>query len=285
MIYSISFPKGKSPRKSKTGRVPNSRKREEPAYAYIADIPALNGKTIRFQPGLNIVVGTNGSGKSTTLNSCGLSLAAVQGGTSVVTRDWLDKVFAFADNENIIFTWNVVHDGQPAVYVDPRVVVGLSAGGFAFDDDFMSAGIDSLMFRGSTGEKTLARINEAAGMILGKVPMPSEVVYKISRSSVNDFWRSRLNVAEKLLRGDGSNGPPTIILDEPESCLSIPMQVNFWKHLIGGDQNRFANLQVIIATHSPFAFNIPFANYIELDKGYVEQCRKALREEASDAPK
>ena len=68
-------------------------------------------------------------------------------------------------------------------------------------------------------------------------------------------------------------GQQTIILDEPESS----MQVALWRRILVEDPKRFERLQVILATHSPFAFSLPHANYIEMNPGYLRECKEALK--------
>lgn len=275
MINSITFPKAKKAY-TYTERAGLRTRTRNSSFVYIADHPNLAGKTFKFKPGLNIIIGPNGSGKSTILRSCGLSLAAVQGGQSIITEAWCHEAFPFSAQPEIIFPWQIKHTGQPAVFIDPRVDVGLVGRGAAFDDDFFSQGLSNLMFRGSTGEKSMAAVNTALGMILGKVPAPTGWLIASSLNGVNDVWKQRIEAAKDYLRGDGTgSGPATIILDEPESYLSIPMQVHLWQ-LLGEDPSRYDNIQAIVATHSPFALDVPFANYIELGKGYLAECREAL---------
>lgn len=277
MIYSISFPKSKKAY-TYTERSGLRMRTKNSPFVYIADQPNLAGKTFRFKSGLNILIGPNGSGKSTILKACGLSLAAVQGGQSTVSEEWCREAFGFFGQDKIIFPWETQHNGRPAAFVDPRINLGLTAGGAAFDDSFFALGVSNLMFRGSTGEKTMAQISRAVGMILGKISPPTEIMRTstLADNRVNDIWSRRMEVASEYLQGDGMPGPVTILMDEPESYLSIPMQVGFWKRFMSEDASRFDNLQVIVATHSPFALDVPFANYIELGKGYLLECREAM---------
>lgn len=244
--------------------------------AYAADQRNLAGKTFKFAPSLNILIGPNGSGKSTILKACGMSLAAVQGGQSTITETWCHEAFPGHDDPTIIFPWQIKHTGRPAVFVDPRVDTGLAHRGAAFDNDFLAHGLNNLMFRGSTGEKSLAAINSALGMIIGDVPIPDDWMISSSlQGGVNSLWEKRIEAAKEYFRGDGTGGPVTIIMDEPESYLSIPMQIRLW-HLLGESAFRYDNLQVIVATHSPFALEVKTANYIEMERGYLSECLKAV---------
>jgi ABC-type multidrug transport system ATPase subunit len=242
-------------------------------YDYIAAVPGVAGKTFTFKPGLNILVGQNGAGKSTVLKACALSLAAHQGGYSVVTQSWVQDLLGFS-GDRIQYPWEVTHDGLPMYFIDPRIATGLSNG--AFDEDFFAAGLANTVARSSTGEKTLSRIDQAVGVIIGKKSMPKQILWKMDKRHLSDTWQKRLEIVEKYLEGTIPCGQQTIVMDEPESYLGIPIQVGFWKRVIGEDPKRFDNLQVIIATHSPFAFGIPHGNYIEMEPGYIKRCEEAL---------
>jgi len=277
LITSIAFPKRKSAYsyydKSSTRRIAKLEKRP---FSFVAEVPHVFGKTFKFKPGLNIIIGRNGVGKSTVLKACGLSLAAVQGGRTTVTETWMREIFSFSGDE-VLFPWSIAHDGQPALFVDPRIAIGMAGGGAAFDTDFFSQGIMATTSRGSTGEITINRINFAISVILGKVRMPESIEWRISKTEVNDIWARRMVSVEKILAPTIDTGAQTIIMDEPESYLSLPFQVGFWKNIIGEDSKRFENLQVIIATHSPFALGIAHANYVEMEKGYLVECENALK--------
>lgn len=64
----------------------------------------------------------------------------------------------------------------------------------------------------------------------------------------------------------------TALLDEPDAHLSIPAQAELWRRL----ERLAANVQLVVATHSPFALSAN-ATIIEMVPGYVDACRAALR--------
>ena len=64
-----------------------------------------------------------------------------------------------------------------------------------------------------------------------------------------------------------------LMLDEPDRSLSIPNTVGLWC----GFLPRLAKTcQVVVASHSPFALDVPGANVIEMHEGYLDMCRKAM---------
>ena len=78
-----------------------------------------------------------------------------------------------------------------------------------------------------------------------------------------------------MLKGTIEISNRTFIMDEPEMGFSLLWQAEFWETLV-----RYAktyNRQLIVATHCPFALNIEGAHYIDMEPGYLEQCRDQFK--------
>lgn len=233
-------------------------------------VSAFEGRnTFKFNPtGLTILWGPNGSGKSTLLKILARLTHCEQGGTPLVTevsvREFVQNVGKDRDVGVSIKT-----DGQPVHFLDPGAEVGIIGG--SFDYDFGSLGIETtFQQRLSAGEKVTARTNR----ILTEAAKCQEVPWKVHRDRVNEVWRRWLDVSTRGLESNIKDiGPPTLLLDEPTRSLGIPRQAEAWRVL--GAQVRF---QIIAATHSVFALNIPEATYIDVVPGYLEECRAAIRE-------
>lgn len=260
-----------------------------------------------FKPGLNILFGGNGSGKSTVLHLLATALAAAQGGTSVVTATWMRDVLGF-DGKSLQLPCELVHDGQPVMFFDARAKEGVIGG--AFDDDFFTLGVANTMARGSTGQLGLQRLDRLLRVLVSKdspkpkatapasdakpkgrgrtarsferkasstplVPhgFPAAIEWKVTRGSANDHWSKRFDLIDELLSAKRPVGPKTLIFDEPESGFSLPWQAGIWANVFAKvDPERF---QVIVATHSPFALGIPGAHYIEMTPGYLRESQLA----------
>ena len=244
-----------------SGDVPRS-------YNWAHTVPFLKqNPEITFTPGLNILFGPNGSGKSNVTGILAFHLAAEQGGHSCVTSDWIRNVFGIVGEPQL--PWDVVHDGQPVVYVNPRNAVGLIGGMAGFDNDFFNEGIQNTITKASSGQHTLRRITNAAQLLLGAAPFPSKIEFKAGRTP---------KLAPKIDAHFAATcplGPNTVILDEPESGLSLPFQAGFWRNALASVAAQ--KFQIIVATHSPFALNIKGANYIETEPGYLQQCRDLFK--------
>lgn len=244
-----------------------------------AKVPQLaKRKKWPFEPGLNILWGPNGSGKSTILLAMAHMFHCWQSGLPFVTQESLHKLFpiklspAFRDkkvNREWLNGIVPIHDGAPCVFVDPSKSMG-AFGGAALDDSFMIEQISETMVKGSAGQMTGYRMGALQQLLDDDVA----VRWKMNKDHVNSLWADRCKIVEKFLKGTvAESGPGTALLDEPDRSLDIPSQVQFWKVL----PRLAARIQIIVATHSILAVNIEGANYIELEKGYLKQCREVLK--------
>lgn len=244
--------------------------------AWLAQVEALaKPRVFAFKPGLNVLWGRNGSGKTTVLKLLTTLLHCGQSGLPSVTQTSArELVGSFDAKERVSRIKKAIvlkHDGQGVRHFDPSHAVGLMSGGGGFDDEFFSMGVVNAMFKGSSGQTALFRFEEILGSIVhGRVPT---VEWKITRDRVNSTWGSWLALAEHFLKGNAAKGPPTVLLDEPDRSYDLNKMVGVWRLL-----RAFApKTQFIVASHSLFALNIPEAHYIEMSPGYLAGSLKALR--------
>lgn len=242
---------------------------KSPLFSYAQDVPFFQqNKKVTFKPGLNILFGPNGCGKSTILRMVALNLAAEQGGQSILTLDWLRKMTDYNLGTGKVSSnldgIKVSHDGQPILYAYPRNAVGMNNG--RLDDDFMLQGIQDGLNKTSTGLKTMERLNRVLAVLHGDSPFPAMIENRFT-SSMNDIHQKKVKVAQALIAPKIQVGQKTIILDEPESGLSIAAQGN----LVGAfyEGMKSDSYQIIIASHSPFVVGLPGANYIDMEPGYL----------------
>ena len=241
-----------------------------------------------FKPGLNILWGPNGSGKSTILRAMARALHCEQGGTQVVTDTSKREMQAGGGKamKNGIrfegYSDGVLpeHDGSPVVFFDPSDAVGLFGG--AFDDDFMDLGIMNAMNDVSAGQTTMMRSNDAMAPIF-KGEMPPEVKWRVQKAEPQrpdpGWGRERWDVLrgiEETLEGTlHPTGIPTILLDEPDRSLDIPLQARFWLGLARAGTH--GHVQIIAASHSVFALGLSGVNYIELVDDYLQRSTQVTR--------
>lgn len=236
---------------------------ESSVYGYAKKLDFFQkNKEVHFKPGLNIIFAPNGTGKSTLLEIMAKFTASEQGGISTITSSW--KQDMIGHNENKMQGIQVFHDGQPTMYNNPRKAVGLFGGMAAFDDDFFNEGVMETQLRESTGYTTMARLQKVLNVIAGEGKMPHEFAKKV-------------NIDEKygqFLEAKIEKGQQTIILDEPESGLAIHAQSKIFRMIEKAAKEK--NLQIIIATHSPFAL-MSEANFIELHPGYIQKAKYEIQ--------
>jgi len=241
---------------------------------WLPKVEALKApREFTFTPGLNIIWGRNGTGKSSLLTLLARIFHCAQSGFPVITTSSLEDLFAtvkWDDNGRLERSVSIRHDGQGVRHFDPGHTVGLLAFGGAFDDDFSNEGFAAVKTRGSAGQMTAFKSDKLLKTIKnGETPA---VKCGHSAQRVNDVWETRKEVAQHLLAGNADKGPPTILLDEPDRSFDLPMQLAVWKFLrIYADETQF-----IVASHCPFALNLPEANYIDIDPGYLELAQKTL---------
>lgn len=242
---------------------------------WLKDVPALKEpRRFDFKPGLNILWGANGSGKSTVLKVLARAFHCEQGYVPRVTETSVSDLFEIVrfgkqeDNRRVIDSTIIDHDGQPVRFFDPSVQVGIIGGGFDFD--FGEEGILNAVSKESAGQKTMRRFDGIVNQILSAdVP---EVKWNMRPGSVNELWGNRLRIVEEMLKGSGEKGPPTILLDEPERSFDYRHQLIIWRFI----RSLATRVQFIVASHSFFALDLPEANYIEMTPDYMQMSRRVF---------
>lgn len=234
---------------------------EATAITWWKNIPAFQGKTeFQFNPeGLTVVWGPNGSGKSSLLRLMARALHCEQGGIPMVTPTSLREIKDALKGKP--YGIELRTDGQPVHYFDPTSRPGLFGGMAAFDGDFMGDAMATIgLDRVSSGQQTdggLARILRSSVEATG-------VTWKQRPSEVAPHIVACMQTSEE-------KGKRTILLDEPERSRDLPAAAEFW-----GLLRRQPRFQIIVATHSVFALNIPDATYIDVQEGYLAKCRALL---------
>jgi energy-coupling factor transporter ATP-binding protein EcfA2 len=234
-------------------------------------------KSIEFKPGLNILWGPNGSGKTTIIRAIARMLHAEQGGSTHVTQSSMGEVFDGSSRAGLGYRDGAmpIHDGQVVMHFDPSHAVGMMGG--AFDDDFFTMGVMNTVFKGSAGQTTLQRFDAIlTAVIKGTWP---EIQWKHpfkpvkGKTQPKDTWDARCWAVASTLEGTlPAGGPKTILLDEPDRSLDLSYQWGLWDRLA----QEAGNVQIIAASHSLLALKIPGAHYIETMPGYLVKSERVL---------
>jgi len=230
-------------------------------------VEGLKGRrTFRFTPGLNILWGRNGVGKSTVLTALARYFHCEQGGRSVVTGHSSRKLRPDLLSDRFLKGVQVEHDGQCVFYINPGNAVGLMGG--AFDDDFFMEGIGNTMAHISAGQTTLMRTNMVMKHLEKGKGVP-EIEYKWNVDA-----KTKKGI-EEMLAPTSEKGPVTILCDEPDRSVDLDFARQLWDIL----PRAAAGRQIIVATHHVFALKVEGANFIDIGpKDYRAKCEALVKE-------
>lgn len=231
--------------------------------------------TIEFKPGMNVIFGTNGTGKSTVITALAKEMHCYLHNWPRLSKS---SVHEFLRPNGLADGMLVEHDGKPCRYL------GINDMEFAPDNAKQK---EITILQSSTGRKTLTQMSAGQSKVaklarfLTKEPRG---ISKEVRLKGSDEWIELYEVAtESLKNAKPRPGMPrqhTLLLDEVDSHLDFKRQAEVWAQL---KELSYTN-QIIIASHSPFALWVEGANYIETVPNYLEGARAALAVAMTPSP-
>lgn len=240
------------------------------------ELPAIGKKSFKFTKGLNVLFGPNGCGKTTLLNIAG-AYSGTEAGWSRFSEPSYSKKApypeAFSEKAPGKVKAKVEWDGTASFLMSPKT--GDPAGGQIDDsqDGLMDFGmvVGEMMAKVSSGQSRIIRINKLQE-VLKKIP---DLTRKPSNyEHVNETWQEAMDKFGKYVKTLPREGPPTVLLDEVDVSLSIPLQKMFWLQAMPNLAKKF---QVVIATHCPFALaHRKMEGFVELEPGYVAASMQAV---------
>jgi len=250
---------------------------------FAAKLSCLKDRKFEFTPGLNILFGENGSGKTTILN-----IAAAYSGIDRISLGWSkmpSPVFLenkgkgaemvlshFKDNSPGGCEADVEWDGTASFYNQTDksdampTAFGLNEGDgiTTFEDE-----VTRCVAKPSTGQTRCHNLLKIVALMhVGKIPKLHEVKPEFREKS-----QILAKVFAEYVKELGLSGPPTLLLDEPDRSLSIIGSAYLWKAILPSLSNR---VQIIASSHSPFVALYKPGNIIEMKLGYLEESLQCL---------
>lgn len=253
-------------------------------YSYVADIPALKeGTTIEFKPGINIIVGANGCGKSTLIKTIATYLLCGNGcmktptgynsvGDAVNDRHLWDPT----EGEKLLDGVDVAHDYNGVAFILRNSYEMENGDALRDMDSFVSAYKRRVS---SMGENTMFSIQTLFDVMFADkgveyLAFPVANLKKIM-DNAGDVWKERIRqLLQYYKRNQVTDLTPedfqyTVLMDEPDRNLDI-YNLDQVADILSQDKEM---TQLIATVHNPLLIarlsQKPNVNIIEMTEGYV----------------
>lgn len=240
--------------------------------------------TYRFNDGVNIITGRNGSGKTVLLNLIKTNCGIMGTSTYSVMPTPMELNNFFSENWQTIPEWienRMKNLGLPTVQLqwDGSIVHHLTPSDFNCNtmwermDNMVTTKqsfsgleiLDKMSSSRSSGENT----NQILYKLLS---LPDR--YDEPLTNANDVWLRVSKIHQDwLLSFKSPKGKPTLLIDELDIHLDIDNQSTYWK-LLGHLAKKW---QIIVVSHSIFAFKQKNARYLNLSPGYFKTVKTLVK--------
>jgi len=263
-----------------------AKKAKEASYEFRLD--SLKGKTFDFKKGVNVIVGRNGSGKTSLLNVireltwCKKKIHSYYGetGDRYNIRDVAEKCMPFATMRN---------DFSKSVF---NVRGNHDIGNDNFEESIANFSQIWSSFRRSSGENVLDAINICLHSFIDEQDDSRHLNQDSTRDfnkmvldrlksdakGVNECWTECYSTAISFCeKNHVQNDDYTILMDEPDKGLDV-FGIERVFGILGGSKDFKYPIQIIAIVHNIALISRLMAdsrvNFIEMSEGYLEAVKK-----------
>jgi len=241
--------------------------------------------TFNFTDGVNVITGRNGAGKSVLLKilkwSCGIGKDATYArmihpmeiSKGFLTHEYytVPEYCAVQLKNRELPKSTIDWDGSIVHYLTPeffnptniwtRLDSPLPKGRELFSGIEAIAG---MITKNSAGEKSIHLLTKLYEL---------HTDYDPPLTNVNDVWLRADTIYQDWVKSLPKDGKPTLLIDELDHHLDIDNQKVYWDYI-----NHLAKKwQVIVVSHSAFAFMRTDVNHIPLDKKYLKSVQQIFK--------
>jgi predicted ATP-dependent endonuclease of OLD family len=236
--------------------------------------------TFEFADGINIITGRNASGKSVLLKII-KTLCCIDEATypsmphpidlhNFLTDIWFTIPEYISEKlekkdfpkSSILWDGSMVHYLTPE-YFDSRNLWTKLDSPYSSSKEIFSMGevLNKMMTKNSQGESIIH-------LLMKLYELNTE--YDKPLTNVNNSWLKASDTFQNWINSFPKDGKPTLLIDELDLNLDLDNQKTYWDYV----KNLTKKWQVIVISHSYFAFKQTDVNHIPLNKQYFNQVKK-----------
>lgn len=247
-------------------------------YKYMKDVFDIGSK-FNFNEGINLLIGYNGSGKSSLLNLLRVYTHCKEIGRTKLTSD---SVRFLLDSGNIFDSKDSSLLDAARISADYRISTFTNTekaecNSFTGENVPQSFAYNSEIKGKSDGQSVISRFNIISGYMRDRnfhTPDISSLdgyCLEMFNSHIKSYWKEN--------QFNDPNPRFSVILDEPERNLDIDNMLDLEKDLILSSKNT----QIITSIHNPLLIyrlsKIKGVNFIEMSDGYLNKIKRTIEDE------
>ena len=244
-------------------------------FEYASDIEAFeNSREFIFKPGVNVIIGKNGSGKLTLLNIISMYALCEKSMCSEMPAEALDFPPIFDDNDKVLDGIDISSDYVGKVF---RLLPLIETDRNNVLKNINNFDLYANSIQKSYGEKVVLSLESLFNLMFGQkdytFPIQDLVEYK---KKSNAFWIKRIDNLLKYYERNRitlteSSFEYTVLMDEPDRNLDIDNVMQIYNVL----SFHKPQTQIIAIVHNPALIyklsKLDCVNFIEMTEGYLNK--------------